>query len=55
MMLLLQQHLGTANTGVSGGTAVALPAANITAVGTGGANTMNIAKLALAKQKLRCW
>jgi hypothetical protein len=50
--VIISAALGTANTGVSGGTAVALPAANITAVGTGGANTMNIAKLALAKQKL---
>jgi len=50
--VIIAAALGTANTGVSGGTAVALPAANITAVGTGGANTMNIAKLALAKQKL---
>jgi len=50
--VIIAAALGTANTGVSGGTAVPLPAANITAVGTGGANTMNIAKLALAKQKL---
>jgi hypothetical protein len=50
--VIISAALGTANTGVSGGTAVDLPAANITAVGTGGANTMNIAKLALAKQKL---
>jgi len=50
--VIIAAALGSANTGVSGGTAVALPAANITAVGTGGANTMNIAKLALAKQKL---
>jgi len=50
--VIIAAALGTANTGVSGGTAVTLPAANITAVGTGGANTMNIAKLALAKQKL---
>lgn len=50
--VIISAALGTANTGVSGGTAVALPADNITAVGTGGANTMNIAKLALAKQKL---
>jgi len=50
--VIIAAALGTANTGVSGGTAVALPAANNTAVGTGGANTMNIAKLALAKQKL---
>lgn len=50
--VIIAAALGTANTGVSGGTAVALPAGNIVAVGTGGANTMNIAKLALAKQKL---
>ena len=50
--VIIAAALGSANTGVSGGTSVALPAANITAVGTGGANTMNIAKLALAKQKL---
>jgi hypothetical protein len=50
--VIIAAALGSANTGVSGGTAVPLPAANITAVGTGGANTMNIAKLALAKQKL---
>ena len=49
---IIAAALGTANTGVAGGTAVALPAGNITAVGTGGANTMNIAKLALAKAKL---
>ena len=50
--VIIAAALGSSNTGVSGGTPVALPAANITAVGTGGANTMNIAKLALAKQKL---
>ena len=50
--VIIAGALGTSNTGVSGGTAVALPAGNITAVGTGGANTMNIAKLALAKAKL---
>ena len=50
--VIIAAALGTANTGVSGGTPVTLPAANITAVNTGGANTMNIAKLALAKQKL---
>ena len=50
--VIIAAALGSSNTGVSGGTAVALPAGNITAVGTGGANTMNIAKLALAKQKL---
>jgi hypothetical protein len=50
--VIIAAALASSNTGVSGGTAVALPAGNITAVGTGGANTMNIAKLALAKQKL---
>ena len=50
--VIIAAALGSANTGVSGGTAVALPAGNITAVNTGGANTMNIAKLALAKAKL---
>ena len=50
--VIIAAALGTANTGVSGGTAVALPAGNIVAVGTGGANTMNIAKLAAAKQIL---
>ena len=50
--VIIAAALGSANTGVSGGTAVALPAGNITAVGTGGANTMNIAKLALAKATL---
>ena len=50
--VIIAAALGTANTGVSGGTAVPLPASNIVAVGTGGANTMNIAKLAAAKQIL---
>ena len=50
--VIIAAALGSSNTGVSGGTAVVLPAGNITAVGTGGANTMNIAKLALAKAKL---
>lgn len=50
--VIIAAALGTANTGVSGGTAVPLPAGNIVAVGTGGANTMNIAKLAAAKQIL---
>ena len=50
--VIIAAALGSANTGVSGGTAVALPAGNIVAVGTGGANTMNIAKLAAAKQIL---
>jgi len=50
--VIIAAALASSNTGVSGGTAVPLPLANITAVNTGGANTMNIAKLALAKQKL---
>jgi hypothetical protein len=50
--VIIAAALGSANTGVAGGTAVPLPAGNITAVGTGGANTMNIAKLALAKATL---
>ena len=50
--VIIAAALGTANTGVSGGTPIALPAGNIVAVGTGGANTMNIAKLAAAKQIL---
>jgi len=50
--VIIAAALGSANTGVSGGTAVALPAGNIVAVGTGGANTMNIAKLASAKNIL---
>jgi len=50
--VIIAAALGSANTGVSGGTAVALPAGNIVAVGTGGANTMNIAKLAAAKNIL---
>ena len=50
--VIIAAALGSANTGVSGGTAVTLPAGNIVAVGTGGANTMNIAKLAAAKNIL---
>jgi len=50
--VIIAAALGSANTGVSGGTAVPLPAGNIVAVGTGGANTMNIAKLAAAKNIL---
>ena len=50
--VIIAAALGSANTGVSGGTAVPLPAGNITAVNTGGANTMNIAKLAAAKRVL---
>jgi len=47
--VIIAAALGSANTGVSGGTAVALPAGNIVAVGTG---AMSIAKLASAKQIL---
>jgi len=50
--VIIAAALASANTVVAGGTAVPLPAGNITAVGTGGANTMNIAKLALAKATL---
>lgn len=50
--VIIAAALGTANTGASGGTPIALPPSNIVAVGTGGANTMNIAKLAAAKQIL---
>jgi len=50
--VIIAAALGTANTGVAGGTPVGMLPANITAVGTGGANTMNIAKLALAKARL---
>ena len=49
--VIIAAALGTANTGVSGGTAVALPAGNIVAANTGGTG-MNIAKLAAAKQIL---
>jgi len=49
---IIAAALGTANTGVAGGTAVGMLPANVLPVGTGGANTMNIAKLALAKQTL---
>jgi hypothetical protein len=53
--VIIAGALGTSNTGVSGGTPVALPAGNIVAVNVGavgGSTTMNIAKLASAKQKL---
>ena len=49
--VIIAAALGSANTGVSGGTAVALPAGNIVAANTGGTG-MNIAKLASAKQIL---
>jgi len=49
--VIIAAALGSANTGVSGGTAVPLPAGNIVAANTGGTG-MNIAKLASAKQIL---
>jgi hypothetical protein len=49
--VIIAAALGTANTGVSGGTPIALPAGNIVAANTGGTG-MNIAKLAAAKQIL---
>ena len=49
--VIIAAALGSANTGVSGGTAVALPAGNIVAANTGGTG-MNIAKLAAAKNIL---
>jgi hypothetical protein len=49
--VIIAAALGTANTGVSGGTPVDLPAGNIVAANTGGTG-MNIAKLAAAKQIL---
>jgi hypothetical protein len=49
--VIIAAALGTANTGVSGGTPVAFPAGNIVAANTGGTG-MNIAKLAAAKQIL---
>ena len=49
--VIIAAALGSANTGVSGGTAVALPAGNIVAANLGGTG-MNIAKLASAKQIL---
>jgi hypothetical protein len=49
--VIIAAALGTANTGVSGGTPVTLPAGNIVAANTGGTG-MNIAKLAAAKQIL---
>jgi hypothetical protein len=53
--VIISAALGTANTGVAGGTPLALPGSQIVALNTGavgGSTTMNIAKLALAKQKL---
>jgi len=50
--VIIAAALGTANTGVAGGTPVGMLPANIIAVGIGGANTMNIAKLAAAKARL---
>ena len=47
--VIISAALGTANTGVAGGTPVALPAGNIVAAGGAG---MTIAKLASAKQIL---
>ena len=49
--VIISAALGSANTGVSGGTAVALPAGNIVAANLGGTG-MNIAKLASAKNIL---
>ena len=49
--VIIAAALGSANTGVSGGTAVPLPAGNIVAANLGGTG-MNIAKLASAKQIL---
>jgi hypothetical protein len=49
--VIIAAALGTANTGVSGGTPVTFPAGNIVAANTGGTG-MNIAKLAAAKQIL---
>ena len=49
--VIIAAALGSANTGVSGGTAVALPAGNIVAANLGGTG-MNIAKLASAKNIL---
>jgi hypothetical protein len=49
--VIIAAALGTANTGVSGGTAVTFPAANIVAAALGGTG-MNIEKLASAKQIL---
>jgi len=50
--VIIAAALGTANTGVAGGTPVGMLPANIIAVGIGGANSMNIAKLAAAKARL---
>jgi hypothetical protein len=49
--VIIAAALGTANTGVSGGVPIDLPAGNIVAANTGGTG-MNIAKLAAAKQIL---
>jgi hypothetical protein len=49
--VIIAAALGTANTGVSGGTPVTFPAANIVAANLGGTG-MNIEKLASAKQIL---
>jgi hypothetical protein len=49
--VIIAAALGSANTGVSGGTPLALPAGNIVAANLGGTG-MNIAKLASAKQIL---
>ena len=49
--VIIAAALGTANTGVSGGTPVTFPAANIVAANIGGTG-MNIEKLASAKQIL---
>ena len=49
--VIIAAALGSANTGVSGGTPVALPAGNIVAAALGGTG-MNIEKLAAAKQIL---
>jgi hypothetical protein len=49
--VIIAAALGTANTGVSGGTPVTFPAANIVAANLGGTG-MNIEKLAAAKQIL---
>ena len=53
--VIIAAALGNADTGVAGGTSVPFLPANIVALNTGavgGSTTMNIAKLALAKQKL---
>ena len=53
--VIIAAALGSANTGVSGGTAVGFPSDNIVAIDVGAVSsstTMNIAKLASAKNKL---